>query len=101
METLEIIQFVGAMGFVVSLAPQLVRTIRRKSANDVSLWYLVILLLSSVLLLYFALATGLVWFSVSYVANLVVWGTVLYFRVRPGQPTPAIGSDLGGGSPPR
>lgn len=88
METLEIIQFIGAMGFVVSLAPQLIRTIRRKSAYDVSLWFLVILLLSSALLFYFALATEppLVWFAVSYMTNIVVWGTVLYYRLRPGEP---------------
>jgi uncharacterized protein with PQ loop repeat len=89
METLEIIQFVGAMGFVVSLAPQLIRTVRRKSAYDVSLWFLIILLLSSALLFYFALASKprLVWFAVSYFTNIVVWGIVLYYRVRPAQPT--------------
>ena len=91
MDQLEVIQFIGAMGFVVSLAPQFVRTIRRKSAHDVSLWFLIILLLSSALLFYFALATEppLIWFSVSYATNIVVWGTVLYYRLRPGVPATA------------
>lgn len=91
MDQLEIIQFIGAMGFVVSLAPQFVRTIRRKSAYDVSLWFLVILLLSSALLFYFALATRprLVWFAISYFTNIIVWGTVLYYRLRPATAAPA------------
>jgi uncharacterized protein with PQ loop repeat len=85
MDYLEVVQFVGAMGFIVALAPQFVRTIHRRSAADVSLWFLIILIGSSALLFYFALATRprLVWFAVSYAANILVWGVVLYYRLRP------------------
>lgn len=90
MDSLEVIQLIGAMGFVVSLAPQFIRTIQRKSAHDVSLWFLIILVLSSALLFYFALAIRprLIWFAVSYMTNIVVWGTVLYYRLRPATPEP-------------
>ena len=92
MEFLEILQFTGAMGFVVSLAPQFIRTVQRRSAADVSLWFLVILILSSILLFFFALATTprLVWFAVSYAANVLVWGTVLYYRLWPSDPTSRV-----------
>ena len=83
MQFLDWLQFAGSFGFLVSLVPQLIRTVRRKRAEDVDVTFLVILLVSSVILLVYALRTGQEWFAVSYCGNLVVWGVVLYYRVRP------------------
>ena len=78
------LQLLGAIGFTVSLVPQLVRTWRRKRAEDIDVTFLVILLVSSLILVVFAVREGLWFFVGSYVANLVVWGIVLYYRLRPG-----------------
>jgi uncharacterized protein with PQ loop repeat len=77
------LQLLGSVGFIVSLAPQLVRTVRLRRAEDISPSFLIILLVSSFILLVYAALTNQWFFFASYSANILVWGTVLYFRFRP------------------
>lgn len=78
------LEFAGSLGFTVALVPQFVTTIRRRRANDMNLSFLLIVLLSSLVLLVYSIATRQFFFAASYVANLLVWSVVLYFRLRPG-----------------
>lgn len=78
------LEFAGSLGFTVALVPQFVTTLRRKRANDMDVTFLLIVLLSSLVLLVYSLATRQYYFAASYVANLLVWSVVLYFRLRPG-----------------
>jgi uncharacterized protein with PQ loop repeat len=76
----------GSLGFTVALVPQFVRTLKRKRAKDVDVTFLVIVLVSSVVLLVYSFPTRQYYFAVSFAANLVVWGTVLYSRLYPQKP---------------
>lgn len=81
---LDAFQFLGSLGFTLALVPQFIRTLRRKRAEDVDVSFLVLVLLASLFSLVFTVPTRLYYFSASFVANLIVWGTVLYYRLRPG-----------------
>lgn len=78
------LEFAGSLGFTIALLPQFLRTIRRRRANDMDLTFLLIVLASSLVLLVYSLATRQYFFAASYVANLLVWSVVLYYRLRPG-----------------
>lgn len=78
-------QFLGSLAFTLALVPQFVRTLRRKRAEDVDVSFLVLVLLASVFSLVYTVPTRLYFFSGSFVANLIAWGTVLYYRLRPGR----------------
>ena len=74
---------------MLCLVPQLVRTIRRRSAEDLSIPFLVLVLFSSGVTLPYMLHAGEYVFGVAQGANILVWGTVLYFRLFPApRPTP-------------
>jgi uncharacterized protein with PQ loop repeat len=79
----------GSLGFIACLVPQLVRTLRRRRADDLSLAFLFLVLASSVLTLAYMAHLREWAFVVAQVANLVVWGIVLVFRVRPGRAAPS------------
>lgn len=83
-----LMQATGAVGFVASLIPQFVRTLQRRRAEDVSLAFLIILLLASLVLIPYSIHTDQWFFVFSFGGNVVVWGTVLYYRLHP-QPQPA------------
>ncbi|MHB8634595.1 MAG: PQ-loop domain-containing transporter [Thermoplasmatota archaeon] len=77
----------GSAGFVLCLMPQLVRTLRRGRADDLSLGFLVLVIASSAATLPYMIHIGEDVFAGAQAANLIVWGTALYFRLRPrGQP---------------
>ncbi|HLE48392.1 MAG TPA: PQ-loop domain-containing transporter [Candidatus Thermoplasmatota archaeon] len=74
---------IGSVGFIVALVPQFYRTLKLGHANDVDVLFLLIVLASSVVLLLWAIIKGAPYLAVSFGANLVVWGTVLFYRLRP------------------
>lgn len=64
--------------------PQLWRTIHRRRADDLSLGFLLLVLVSSGATLPYMVHQEEYVFAVAQAVNLLVWGTVLYFKVRPG-----------------
>ena len=78
----------GSAGFILCLMPQLYRTVVRRSAEDLSLSFLVLVLASSGMTLPYMLHKREFVFAAAQAVNLLVWGTVLYFRVFPA-PRPA------------
>lgn len=79
----QVFVYVGSAGFSLCLMPQFVRTIRTGSAKDLSIWFLALVLLSSAVTLPYMLHQGEYVFAVSQGMNLVVWGTVFGFKLRP------------------
>lgn len=69
--------------FILCLVPQFFWTVKRGRSRDVSLTFLLLVLLASVLGVAYTSHTLQWWLSASFGANLVVWGTVLYYRLRP------------------
>lgn len=84
MDAWELLNIVGSLGFVACLTPQMIRTVRLRRADDLSLVFLILVLLSSVCILLYSLQQRNLIFAAAQGANLVVWGTVLYFKLRPG-----------------
>lgn len=80
--------WVGSAGFILCLMPQLLHTLRRRSAEDLSLPFLVLVLFSSAATLPYMLHQREYVFAAAQAVNLLVWGTVLYFRLFPA-PRPA------------
>lgn len=88
MDVWVVLQAVGAIGFLVSLVPQFFRTLHRRRAEDVSLGFLILVLFASVVLLPYTAHTGQWFFFVSFLGNVVVWGTVCYYRLFPADGLP-------------
>ena len=84
----EVLEPIGSVGFIVALVPQFYRTLKLGHANDVDVWFLLIVLASSLVLLLWAIVTTTFYLAVSFGANLVVWGTVLWYRLRPRHEAP-------------
>lgn len=80
--------WIGSAGFILCLVPQLLRTLKRRSADDLSVSFLVLVLVSSGCTLPYMIHQKEYVFAVAQAVNLAVWGTVLYFRLWPG-PRPA------------
>jgi uncharacterized protein with PQ loop repeat len=78
------LNLLGSIGFVACLTPQLIRTLRLRRADDLSLAFLVLVLFSSVCVLLYSTQRENYVFAAAQVANLAVWGTVLVFKLRPG-----------------
>jgi len=85
-ETWEWLNVLASVGFAVSLYPQLVRTMRLRRADDLSVPFLVLVNVASALMLVYMAHAGNWVFATAQVVNLVVWGTVLRFRLWPGVP---------------
>jgi uncharacterized protein with PQ loop repeat len=73
----------GSVGFILCLVPQLVKTLRTKRADDLSLGFLVLVIASSALALPYAVHERQWLLTASWATNLVVWGLVIYYKVRP------------------
>jgi uncharacterized protein with PQ loop repeat len=80
----DLVIYGGSAGFILCLMPQLVKTVRTRRADDLSLGFLVLVLVSSTLTLPYMVHRDEWVFAVAQAANLLVWGTVLYFKLRPG-----------------
>lgn len=83
MDVWDWLNLVGSIGFVACLTPQMIRTLKLRRADDLSLLFLVLVLFSSVCILLYSLQRANYVFAAAQGANLLVWGTVLYFKVRP------------------
>ncbi|MFA5944874.1 MAG: PQ-loop repeat-containing protein [Candidatus Thermoplasmatota archaeon] len=84
MDAWEVLNIVGSLGFVACLTPQMIRTVRLRRADDLSQVFLLLVLFSSICILIYSLQRNNLIFAAAQGANLVVWGTVLYFKMRPG-----------------
>lgn len=73
----------GSLGFILCLMPQLLHTLRRRTADDFSLPYLILVLAASAMTLPYMLHKREFVFAASQAVNLLVWGTVLYFKAFP------------------
>ena len=74
----------GSLGFTLALVPQAVRTLQRGRAEDVSLAFILLVLGASAATLAYWLIRGEPWYVYGgFVANLVVWTLVLWYRLRP------------------
>lgn len=81
MDSWQAVNLLANIGFILCLAPQLVRTLRLRRADDISLGFLVLVIASSALMLAY-MAHRREWFVVASQAfNLAVWSTVLLFKV--------------------
>lgn len=90
MDIWDILVWTGSAGFMLCLVPQLVRTLRRRSAEDLSIPFLVLVLFSSGVTMPYMLHAGEYVFGAAQAANILVWGTVLYFRLFPSRtPVPS------------
>lgn len=79
----EILNIAASIGFTAALAPQVVRTLRRKRAQDISLPFVLVVLASSACMLPYMLHQGNWVFAGAQLANLLGWGVVAYYRMRP------------------
>jgi len=83
MDGWDVVITAGSIGFILCLVPQLVRTVQRRRADDVSIQFLVLVLASSALVLPYMMHKGEPVFALAQAVNLVVWSVVLWFRLRP------------------
>jgi uncharacterized protein with PQ loop repeat len=77
----EVLNWAATAGFILCLAPQLVRTLRTRRADDISRKFLVLVLAASTCMLVYMVHQGNYVFAVAQAANLAVWGTVLVVRL--------------------
>ena len=88
MDLWTLLQAAGSTLFVIALLPQFYRTIQLGHANAVSATFSLVVLVASLVLIPYTLRTEQWWLAANYAMNLVVWGTVLYYRLRPRSPAP-------------
>ncbi len=76
--------FLGSLGFSACLVPQMIRTIKLGRADDISLWFLVTVIVAAALSLSYFLIEDAGWFVwYGYVATIAAWLLVLWYRLRP------------------
>lgn len=83
MDPWNILIWLGSAGFVLCLVPQLLRTIQLRRADDISVAFLLLVLVSSGVTLPYMIHVKEFVFASAQVFNILVWGTVLYFRLNP------------------
>ena len=86
MDPWEWLNVAGSVGFSLALLPQLRRTLSLRRADDISQRFLWLVLASAAFMLVYMTHQGNWVFAGAQVMNLLVWGTVLWFRLRPGKP---------------
>ncbi len=74
---------IGTLLFTVSLVPQLARTLKRRRADDLSALFIVTVLIASVCNMIYFGHIGEAIAASGFVANIVVWGVVLRYRLWP------------------
>lgn len=81
---LEWLIFVGGLMFTAALVPQAVRTVRLGRAQDMSAPFILLVLGGSVATLIYWLIEDVSWvIYYGFVANILVWGLVLFYRLWP------------------
>ena len=78
-----VLSWIGSLLFIAALLPQVYRTWQRGRANDLSVLFLVTLLVASGAMLVYAVSLENPIFAAGYVVNLIVWGYVLKVRLYP------------------
>lgn len=74
--------------FTVALLPQAVRTVRLGRAEDMSVPFILLVLGGSVATLAYWLIESADWvIYYGFIANILVWGLVLYYRLWPREGT--------------
>lgn len=84
------LNLIGSVGFILCLMPQLARTVRLRRADDLSILFLLLVLVSSTCILAYMLKRGNHIFATAQAANIVVWGTVLYYKLWPSPMAPPM-----------
>ena len=76
--------FLGSSAFTLALFPQLVRTLRLGRADDLSIPFVLLVIAASAMTLVYWLIRSEPWeVYFGFIANIVVWGVVLWFRLFP------------------
>lgn len=76
--------FVGSTAFSVALVPQLVRTLKLGRADDLSIPFVALVIAASAMTLVYWLIRGENWeVYFGFLANLLVWSVVLWYRLFP------------------
>ncbi|MES2153601.1 MAG: PQ-loop domain-containing transporter [bacterium] len=83
MDAWEYLNLAASVGFTVALIPQLGRTLKRRRAQDISVPFAALVILSSACLLPYMVHYRNWPFAVAQGVNLLVWGVVLYYRLWP------------------
>ncbi len=81
---LEWMIFIGGVLFTAALVPQAIRTVRLGRAEDLSIPFILLVLGGSLLTLAYWLIIDASWvIYYGFIANVAVWGLVLWYRVFP------------------
>lgn len=76
--------FLGSSAFTLALFPQLVRTVRLGRADDLSIPFVLLVIGASILTLTYWLIRSEDWeVYFGFIANVLVWGVVLWYRLFP------------------
>ncbi len=90
MDGWEFFNWLATIGFILCLVPQLTRTLRTRRADDISLPFLVLVVISSSCMLVYMVHVHNFVFAAAQAVNIAVWGTVLAVRLGVGaRPSPA------------
>lgn len=87
MDSWELLNWAASAGFTIALLPQLVRTLKRRRAQDISVPFASLVILSSACMLPYLFHGGNWVFAIAQGVNLIVWAVVLYFRLWPASGT--------------
>lgn len=83
-EGLDWLIFIGSLAFSLALIPQAIRTIQLGRAEDLSIPFILLVLGASVITLAYWLIRAEHWaVYYGFVANILVWGLVLWYRLFP------------------
>ncbi len=86
-EGLDWLIFIGSLAFTVALVPQAVRTVRLGRAEDLSIPFILLVLGASIITLTYWLIQNAHWaVYYGFIANIAVWGLVLWYRLFPRDP---------------
>lgn len=76
--------FTGSLLFTLALLPQAMRTVQLGRAEDMSIPFILMVIVASAITLTYWLIRGESWaVYYGFIANLAVWGLVLYYRLFP------------------
>lgn len=74
----------GTAGFAAALVPQVMRTLRRGRAQDISIPFAALVIAASfVTLVYWILRAEPFWVWGGFAANIAAWSMVLWYRLYP------------------
>ena len=76
--------FLGSAAFSLALVPQAFRTVKRGRAEDLSIPFILLVLAASIMTLVYWLIRREAWeVYFGFIANIMVWGLVLWYRLFP------------------